>query len=68
MIREQETAEIKKLGPLATGFTLFKGFVCSGILYLPTSFVYGGSLFSAVALVLALILTLYCIKLMLDVR
>jgi amino acid permease len=53
---------------MATGFTLFKGFVCTGILYMPLSFVNGGYIFSVVALVLALILTLYCIKLILEVR
>ena len=68
MIREKEVNQVKLLGPLATGFTLFKGFVCTGILYMPLSFVNGGWLFSAVALVLALLLTLYCIKLLLEVR
>lgn len=68
MIREIETEQVEKLSPLATAFTLFKGFVCSGILYLPTSFVYGGSLFSGVAMIMALCLTLYCIKLILEVR
>lgn len=61
-------AEIEKLGPMATIFTLFKGIVASGILYLPTSFVNGGSLFSAVALIFSLVFTLYCIKLLLEVR
>ena len=59
---------MKLLGQLATGFTLFKGFVCTGILYMPLSFVNGGWLFSVVALILALLLTLYCIKLLLEVR
>lgn len=56
------------LGPWATSFTLFKGFVCSGVLYLPTNFVTGGSVFSAAALIGALLLTLYSIKLILEVR
>lgn len=56
------------LGPIATGFTLFKGFVCTGILYMPISFVSGGYGFSAISIVLALLLTLYCIKLLLDTR
>lgn len=68
LLHEKEVAEIVKLGPVATVFSLFKGIVASGILYLPTSFVNGGSLFSAVALILSLIFTLYCIKLLLDVR
>jgi proton-coupled amino acid transporter len=56
------------MGPLQTGLTLFKGTVCSGILYLPTSFVTGGYGFSAIALIFAVILTLYCIKMLLEVR
>jgi len=35
---------------------------------MPLSFVNGGWLFSVIALVLALFLTLYCIKLLLEVR
>jgi len=35
---------------------------------LPTNFVTGGSVFSAGALVSALLLTLYCIKLILETR
>jgi amino acid permease len=68
MIREKEKKQVELLGPIATGFTLFKGFVCTGILYMPLSFVNGGWLFSVIALVLALLLTLYCIRLILEVR
>lgn len=68
LIKEKDESEVEKMGPFATGLTLFKGFVCSGILYLPTSFVNGGYGFSAIALMLALVLTLYCIKLILEVR
>jgi len=68
LIKEKATEEVEKLGPLATAFTLFKGIVCSGILYLPTSFVTGGWLFSGVALIFSLFLTLFCIKLLLEVR
>lgn len=57
-----------KLGPWATGFTLFKGTVGTGILYMPVSFVSGGYVFSIVALIIALILTLFCIKLIIEVR
>jgi amino acid permease len=68
IIRETESEKIKKLGPFSTGFTLFKGFVCTGILYMPLNFQSGGSLFSAFALIFALVLTLYCIKLVLECR
>ena len=66
--RQEQSKEFKLLGPVATGFTLFKGFVCSGILYMPISFVNGGYGFSAIALIFALMLTLYCISLLLDTR
>jgi amino acid permease len=56
------------LGPWATAFTLFKGFVATGILYMPKNFVNGGWAFSAFALTVALFLTLFCIKLLLQVR
>ena len=63
---EQEPQKL--LGPWSTGLSIFKGFVGTGILYGPTSFVSGGSAFSAVALILSLVLTLYCIGLLLEVR
>lgn len=68
LLHEKEVASIEKLGPMATVFTLFKGIVASGVLYLPTSFVNGGSLFSAFALIASLLFTLYCIWLLLAVR
>ena len=67
-LMEKAEEEVGLLSPVQTGFTLFKGFVCSGILYLPTNFTTGGSLFSAIALLGALCLTLFCIKLLLEVR
>ena len=59
---------MKKLGPLATSFTIFKGFVCTGILYMPKDFINGGWLFSAICVILSLILTLYCASLLLECR
>jgi len=56
------------LGPMATGFTIFKGFVASGILYLPTNFTTGGYGFSGIMLLGALAMTLFCIKLLLETR
>ena len=52
---------------MATAFTIFKGFVCTGILYLPSDFIKGGWGFSAICIVAAGILTLYCAKLLLEV-
>lgn len=68
LIHEEDVKQVKKLGPWATGFTLFKGTVGTGILYMPVAFVGGGWLFSVAALLLALVLTLYCIKLLIEVR
>ena len=68
IIREENVKKQKKLSPMATAFTVFKGFVCTGILYMPADFVAGGYGFSALTIILALILTLYCAKLLLEVH
>ena len=67
MIKEDAVKKQKKLGPYATAFTIFKGFVCTGILYMPSDFVNGGYGFSVITIFSSLILTLYCAKLLLDV-
>ena len=67
IIRSENVKKQKKLGPLATAFTIFKGFVCTGILYMPGNFVNGGYGFSAIALIGSLILSTYCAKLLLEV-
>jgi len=59
---------VKKLGPIATCFTIFKGFVATGILYVPADFKNGGWLFTPITLVAALIVTLYCATLLLEVN
>ena len=59
---------MKKLGPWATAFTIFKGFVCTGILYMPLNFVSGGWLFSAVCIVLSMFWTLHCARLLIKVH
>ena len=67
IIKEENVKKQKKLGPMATAFTIFKGFVCTGILYMPADFVAGGYGFSAITVISALFLTLYCAKLLLEV-
>ena len=67
VIKEENIKKVKKLGPYATAFTIFKGFVCTGILYMPKDFINGGWLFSAICILCALFLTLYCAKLLLEV-
>lgn len=59
---------MKKLGTIETGFVIFKSTVATGILYMPVSFVSGGWAFSAFAVILALIFSLVCLKLLLQVR
>ena len=39
---EQYKEKVKKLNAFSTFMTLFKGFVCTAVLYLPKSFVNGG--------------------------
>ena len=57
--------KVKKLGPAATFLTLIKGFVCTGCLYLPKSFINGGWTFQIVMLVISCLITLYCAELLL---
>ena len=59
---------MKLLGPLATCFTIFKGFVATGILYVPKDFYNGGYIFTPITLIASLIVTLYCSKLLLQVN
>lgn len=47
---------------------MFKGSVGTGILYMPKDFVNGGYVFSPIALLLGLILTMYCVKLLIISR
>jgi len=57
---EQEKTGVKKLGDFATFFSLLKGMVCTGVIYLPRNLYNGGWAFSLFALVLAYALTLFC--------
>lgn len=66
--KKQESDKVNKLGPAATFLTLIKGFVCTGCLYLPKSFINGGWVFQIAALALSCVITLYCSKLLLDTR
>lgn len=66
--KEEESKQVKKLGPMATCFTIFKGFVATGILYVPKDFKNGGWLFTPITLVASLGVTLYCAKLLLAVN
>ena len=64
--KEETQKEVKLLGPLATCFTIFKGFVATGILYVPKDFKNGGYVFSPATLIISAVITTYCAKLLLD--
>jgi solute carrier family 36 (proton-coupled amino acid transporter) len=68
LINEKEVNEIPKLSPLKTYITLIKGFIGSGILYLPNSFLAGGYGFSTIAIIFSCVLSMYCVTLLLDVK
>ena len=53
--------ETKKMGDFATAFTLFKGFVGAGILFLPNGFYNAGWLFGVIAMTFSVAVTFYCI-------
>ena len=65
-IKEDANEKVEKLGAWATSFTIFKGFVCTGVLYMPLNFVNGGYVFSAIGIILACVWTLYCAKLLIK--
>ena len=60
--------KVQKLSPFRTFFTLFKGFVCTGILYLPNAMLSGGWFFSIFALFLSYFLTTICLYKLLQCK
>jgi hypothetical protein len=58
----------KKLGPVETAFVVFKGFVCTGILYMPLNFVNGGWLWSGSMIVMSMFWNLMCFKMLFQVH
>jgi proton-coupled amino acid transporter len=65
---EKVKAEVKKLSAFASYLTLIKGFVCTGVLYLPKAFINGGYAISIGMMIGSAILTIYCAMLLLEVR
>jgi hypothetical protein len=58
IIEDKILPNVEKLGPVATYFTLIKGFICTGCLYLPKSaFVNGGWFFALLSMTLSGFLT-----------
>jgi amino acid permease len=64
-MEESYKAKVKKLGTAATFFTLIKGFIATGCLYLPKSFVNGGYGFQILSLILSAGVTMHCSSLLL---
>jgi proton-coupled amino acid transporter len=67
-MNETEIKGIPLLSPMNSFITLIKGFIGSGILYLPNSFLVGGYGFSVIALLASCGLSMYCVTLLLDVK
>ena len=65
-IDEIEKKKVGKLKNVRTYFTLLKGFVCAGSLYLPTNVKEGGWLFSAIGLFLSYVFTNFCFRQLLN--
>lgn len=65
IFKEIESSQSKKLGPILTCFTIFKGFVSTAVLYVPKDFKNGGYIFAPITLVFSLFVTLYCANLLL---
>jgi amino acid permease len=59
---------VKKLSPLQTYFSLLKGFICTGILYLPKNFKNGGWAWALVSMVMSFFLTLFCMIKLLECK
>ena len=64
--KEKLQEEVALLGPVATVFTLFKGFVATAVLFMPYAFVTSGFGFSGIALCSSLCLVLWSIHLLLE--
>ena len=60
--------QVAKLGPAATAFTIFKGFVATAVLYMPNQFFVSGWLFTAITLLISLAMNLYSCKLLIEVH
>lgn len=67
-MNEMATKEIEKLGPCKTYITLMKGFIGSGILYLPNAYYVGGWGFTSVSILTSCIMSVYCVNLLLEAK
>jgi proton-coupled amino acid transporter len=63
-----DNRKVIKIGPVATFFVLLKGFIGTGILFLPKGFRNGGWAFSIGAILFSLVLSLACILMLIKTR
>ena len=68
-LKEEIEEEVTgKIGPASTFFTLLKGFVATGVLFLPKGFVTGGWTFMTAALIFSCCLTIFASIKLIQVR
>jgi amino acid permease len=63
-----EVMNVKKLGTLSTYFSLLKGFISIGILYMPKNVKNGGWAFTLPVMIFSFFVTYYCIIKLLEAR
>ena len=63
-----QAAAVDKNGAVKTFFTLIKGFVATGMLFLPKGFNNGGYLFSSLTVVASAVMTFYCAYILLQMK
>ncbi len=68
LVETEMLKKVHKLSPWGTYFSLLKGFVCTGILYLPNNFKNGGWLWALISMFLSFVLTLYCAIKLLEAK
>ena len=65
---EHDIEKAGKIGPVGTFFTLVKGFVATGVLFLPKGWRNGGWMFSSASLIMSCIFSSICWLMLLQVR
>ena len=68
MKRSTMVNQVKKLGPVATAFTVFKSYVATGVLYMPNQFYVSGWLWTAICVFVSLLANLYSCYLLIEVH
>lgn len=68
VVVQSKTDQVKKLSPMQTYFSLLKGFMSIGILYMPKNTLNGGWLFTLVAMVASFFFTQFALVKLLQAR